>query len=95
MAKAVVLKTSNGVLLFGSIQCSNGAWFDAEGCYRYCQENTKALCEHQARKLIANATMLAHYPKESGEWSLHRYNFIDVEIPFEVDQTYKDLVEEV
>ena len=90
MAKAVILKTCHGVKLFGSIQCSNGAYFDAEGCFNYCNspqgEFEKRL---QAKKLLSNATLLGHKPKTDEEWYKNRENFIDVEIGYDdVNQEY-------
>ena len=36
MAKVVILKTSEGVKLIGNFQCSKGAYWNAEGCFKYC-----------------------------------------------------------
>ena len=33
MAKITILKTNKGTKILGAIQCSNGAYWDAEGCY--------------------------------------------------------------
>lgn len=88
MAKAVILKTPKGIMLMGAIQCSNGSWFDAEGCYRYCKEKTEERENHQAFKLMASSTLLAHYPKTKEKWYKDRGNFIDIEIPYDVDQTF-------
>lgn len=91
MAKAVILKTNEGVMLTGNFQCSNGVWFDAEGCFNYCNTNTtEALNKHQMHKLINNATLLGHQPITEPDWYKHRKNFIDVEIPYtDVIQEYQ------
>lgn len=90
-ARGVVLYTNKGILLLGRIQCSNGAWFDAEGCYNYCnQEKTDVFKEHQASKLCYNATILANYPRKGRDWYKERENFKDIDLPIIVDQTYKN-----
>lgn len=89
MARAVVLKTSEGVKLIGSYQCSNGKYWDAEGCYWYCNigtsERSNAL---QAQKLVSNATFLGFEPKMGEDWYKNRENFVDIEID------YQDVVQE-
>lgn len=92
MSKAVILKTNNGVLLLGNWQCSNGAYWDAEGCFKYCNgERIESLNRHQAYKLADQATTLGFRPKTGKDWYKHRENFIDIEIPYdEVDQTWKE-----
>lgn len=89
MAKAVILKTDRGIKIMGSIQCSNGCSFDAEGCFRYCNEH---ISEHrdklQAQKLMYASGTLANEPKEKEDWYKDRTNFIDIEIPYECDQSY-------
>ena len=88
--KAVILKTNNGIMLMGAIQSSNGAWFDAEGCYQYCNcENTKAGTLNQVHKLLYSSTKIGSLPKESEDWYRNRENFIDIEIPYQgVIQTW-------
>ena len=95
MAKGVILLTNKGTYLFGSIQCSNGAWFDAEGCFKYCQDETEReyIEKHQAFKLISGATLLAHGTKAGELWYKGRENFIDVEIPYEVNQSFPSVEE--
>lgn len=84
MAKAVVLKTNYGVNLIGAWQCSNGSYWDAEGCFNYCNnERTESMNRHQASKLIYNSTTLAFNPKTDEDWYKHRENFIDIEIPYD------------
>ena len=39
--KGVILKTDDGIKLFGCLQCSNGSWYNAEGCFKYCNDNKK------------------------------------------------------
>lgn len=91
MAKGVILLTDKGVKLMGSIQCSNGSYFDAEGCFNYCNgEKSELLNKHQANKLVANATSLnVRENAEDEDWYKNRENFKDVEIDYNVDQTYK------
>lgn len=89
MAKAVILKTDEGVRLLGAMQCCNGSWFDADGCYDYCQSKTDWMSSLQARKLIEQSTALGHEKAESG-WYKNRGNFVDVDIPFECKQEYED-----
>ena len=93
MAKAVVLKTDVGVKIIGCLQCSNGTWFDAEGCFKYCQEESDFLSEHQANKLKGCSSTLGH-DKTQKDWYKHRENFIDVEIDIDCIQSYGDLKEE-
>lgn len=90
MAKATILKTNIGIMVMGSIQCSNGAWFDAEGCYKYCNEEEKSdiFCKLQSDKLIYNSTLLSREPEAPDDWYKHRENFIDIEIAFECNQSY-------
>lgn len=87
MAKAVVLKTNMGVFIMGTIQCSNGTWFNAEGCFKYCQGKTESLSKHQASKLIVNASKLGHEKKDEN-WYKFRENFVDIEIPVKCSQCY-------
>lgn len=89
MAKAVILKTDRGLKIMGSIQCSNGCIFDAEGCFRYCNEH---ISEHrdrlQAQKLMYASGTLANEPNEKEDWYKDRENFVDIGIPYECDQSY-------
>ena len=88
MAKAVILKTDTGIYLLGAMQCSNGAWFDAEGCFKYChQEGTDFWNKLQADKLKCTATQIGR-DKFSEDWYKHRENFIDIDVPFECTQNY-------
>lgn len=95
MAKGVVLKTDRGVMLMGAIQCSNGAYFDAEGCFQYCNVSymipKHQVSRHQANKLIGCSTTLSRNEFAEYNWWENRANFIDVEIPFEIDQNYHGL----
>lgn len=92
MAKGVVLKTDRGVMLMGAIQCSNGAYFDAEGCFQYCNVShmipKHQVSRHQANKLIGCSTILSHNEFVERNWWENRNNFIDVEISYNVDQRY-------
>ena len=90
MARVVILKTDQGIQLLGSTQSSNGAYFDAEGCFRYCNENKSEQRNRlQATKLSYIATLLAYKPKSESDWYKHRENFIDTEVKYECDQSYK------
>lgn len=90
MAKATIFKTNIGIMMIGSIQCSNGAWFDAEGCYKYCNEDgmSNIFNKSQSDKLIYNSTLLSREPKAPDNWYKYRENFIDIEIAFECNQAY-------
>lgn len=75
MAKAVILKTSEGVKLVGSFQCSNGAYWDADGCFKYCNsESSETLNALQVTKLLYNATILGFEPKTKGDWYKDKKN---------------------
>ncbi len=87
MAKAVVMKTDQGIMLFGSTQTVSGVWWNAEGCYKYCQRSEKWLGALQSHKLVHASTLIG-YEKNSEDWFTKRENFIDVEIPFNCSQTY-------
>lgn len=91
MAKGVILLTDEGVKLIGTIQCSNGNWFDAEGCFKYCNsEETEPRNKHQAFKLKASATALnVRQNFRTADWYKNKENFIDVDINYCVDQSYK------
>lgn len=59
MSRVTILKTNKGTKILGTTQCSNGAYWDAEGCFRYCNlmgANLKgsypSMEEHQASKLL-------------------------------------------
>ena len=93
MAKGVILKTNEGVKLMGSFQCSNGSRFDAEGCYEYCNSSTyTAINLSNARKLMASATLLGHERLDDTLWFKDKNNFIDVDIQYEVNQDYIDVI---
>lgn len=90
MAKVVILKTDQGIQLVGNIQSSNGAYFDAEGCFRYCNENKSEQRNRlQATKLSCISTLLAYEPKSGFDWYKRRENFIDTDVQYECDQSYK------
>lgn len=88
MAKAVILKTSVGTRIMGALQDCSGNWFDAEGCFNYCNDNN-ADSKHQASKLINLSSDLGNERVEDKEWYKNRNNFIDVEIDYNTTQTYQ------
>lgn len=89
MAKGVILKTDEGVKLFGSTQCSNGAWWNAENCFNYCNSPKDDYFQrHQAVKLKAMATSMNVCTNNDIEWYKNADNFVDVDINYEVDQSY-------
>lgn len=90
MARVTLMKTSSGVYLMGTMQCCNGAFWDAEGCFKYCQEDSEFLSQHQASKLIYASTKIGHDKVEEQEWWKNRNNFIDLELNINIDQNYKD-----
>ena len=88
--RAVIIKTDEGMKLKGNMQCSNGAWWNAEGCFNYCQERTEFLSKHQALKLKSASTTIGH-ETAGNDWYKHRENFIDIEIeiPCECTQIWQ------
>ncbi len=90
MAKAVIFKTNKCTRIMGNTQCSNGAWFSAEGCYKYCNDNgSDFLDQHQADKLIYNSTLLGHDKVDNEKWYKDRNNFVDIEFDYDVNQEYQ------
>lgn len=90
MSKVVILVTNNGTKLIGTTQCSNGSWWDAEGCYKYCNsEGDEYWNQHQANKLLAIATDLGRDSVKDDKWYKNRNNFIDIEIPYNTEQRYR------
>lgn len=89
MANAVILKTNKGIKLCGSIQCSNGMVFDAQGCYNYCQSDSNRISKLQATKLMNISTSLGTECTEEN-WYENRNNFIDVTIPFDCTQITRE-----
>ena len=92
MAKGTILKTNKGIFLMGSIECSNGSKFDADGCYRYCNESDcdMVLTRVRVNNLIEVATLLSREVLADKSWYEYRNNFIDVDVDFECDQSYMD-----
>lgn len=81
--RATVLRTDRGTRLFWTFQDNRGYFFDAEGCYQYCQENG-AKGKIQARKLIhLSKKILDHTEPEN--WYRYRNNFMDLEIDIVLD----------
>lgn len=93
MTKVTILKTNNGTKILGTMQCSNGAYWDAEGCYKYCNNvgDSEIRKEVQAHKLLTITADLGHDSVEEKEWYKNRDNFIDVEIPYYTNQEYQYL----
>ena len=61
MEKVTILRTNKGTKILGTMQCSNGAYWDAEGCYKYCNNmDTDFMREHQAFKLVSIASDFGH-----------------------------------
>ena len=96
MSRVTILRTNKGTKILGTTQCSTGAYWDAEGCYRYCNllgTNLKgsypSMEEHQASKLLMFASDLGNDCVNEEKWWKNRENFVDIEIGYEVDQTYK------
>lgn len=79
--EVTILKTNEGTLLMGTIKSSNGAKFDAEGCFRYCNMTGKSdtYNQHNSHKLKSSSTLL-NFEKQSDDWYKHRENFIDAKI---------------
>lgn len=89
-AKAVILKTNSGIKLLGRMQCSNGAWWDAEGCFKYCNDDKLGdfYKDLQASKLKSVSTDIGNEANGDKLWYTHRENFVDVEIDYETNQEY-------
>ena len=89
MAKVTILKTNKGTRMLGATQCFNGAYWDAEGCFKYCNDaSSDFLNEHQSNKLLSISTELGHESVSDKEWWKNRDNFIDAKIDYEVNQKY-------
>lgn len=93
MTRVTILKTNEGTKILGAMQCSNGSYWDAEGCYRYCNnaDYSETGNEIQAHKLLMITADLGHDSVEEKEWYKNRENFIDVEIPYYTNQEYQYL----
>ena len=93
MTNVVILKTDVGLRLLGAMQCSNGAWFDATGCFNYCKEENDSLAAHQAKKLKIMSALIGR-EKAPADWYKHKENFIDYKIDLGSDfictQEYKE-----
>lgn len=79
----VLLKTKDGTYLMRAIPSSNGARFDADGCFRYCNEEgrSETYNKHSASKLCGISTLLDADAK-SEDWYKHRENFEDIVIEY-------------
>lgn len=90
MAKVTILRTNKGTKILGTTQCSNGAYWNAEGCYKYCNDmDTDFMKEHQAFKLVSIASDLGYDCVDEEQWWKNRDNFVDVEIDYDVTQIYQ------
>ena len=90
MAKVTILRTNKGTKILGTTQCSNGAYWNAEGCYKYCNDmDTDFMKEHQAFKLVSIASDLGRDCVDEEQWWKNRDNFVDVEIDYDVTQIYQ------
>lgn len=93
MAKAVIMETNIGTRILGSTQCSNGTYWTAQSCYEYCNRlNDDLLDLVQVSKLIQYSGGLGHNEVEDNFWYKNRDNFIDIDIDYETDQQYKDVL---
>lgn len=91
MARVTILKTNIGTRILGTTQCSNGSWWDADGCYKYCNnEDSEFMRRHQASKLISISSDFGTIKAEERWWE-NRENFVDVEIDFETIQSYQGM----
>ncbi len=90
MARVTILRTNKGTKILGATQCSNGAYWDAKGCYKYCNSmDTDFMKEHQAFKLVSIASDLGHDCVDEEQWWKNGDNFVDAEIDYDVVQTYQ------
>ena len=99
MANGVMIKTNNGTYLMGNTQCSNGCWFDAEGCFNYCnkvgkdedaEDEKDFLSQHQSKKLLHASTLIGNDFVNEVNWYKNKDNFIDIEIGIDLSQEYKN-----
>ncbi|MBO5388662.1 MAG: HD domain-containing protein [Lachnospiraceae bacterium] len=79
----VLLKTDDGTYLMRAIKSSNGASFNAEGCFRYCnmKDKSETYNKHNASKLCWLSTLLDD-EKQSKDWFKYRENFKDIVIEY-------------
>ena len=90
MAKVTILRTNKGTKILGATQCSNGAYWDAKGCYTYCNSmDTDFMKEHQAFKLVSIASDLGYDCVDEEQWWKNGDNFVDAEIDYDVVQAYQ------
>ena len=82
MAKAVLLKTNDGIRLVGVVKRNNLTLENAESYFNSCNNNkTEFFNMQQVAKLLANATTLSFNPVTGNDWYKHKENFVDIEIP--------------
>lgn len=84
MAKAVILKTNDGIKLVGVIKRNDIVLESAESYFNSCNNNKNEFFNmQQVAKLLANATHLSLTPVAENDWHKHRENFVDIEFPVE------------
>lgn len=90
MAKVTILRTNKGTKILGATQCSNGTYWDANGCFNYCNSmDTDFMNQHQSNKLLSISSDLGHDYVDEVEWWKNRNNFIDAEINYKTTQIYQ------
>ena len=97
MTKAVIIKTKDGTYLMGNRQCSNGYWFDAEGCFNYCnkvgkdgdaEDEKDFLSQHQSKKLLHASTLIGNDFVIESNWYKNKDNFIEIGIDLRQEYEY-------
>lgn len=84
MAKAVILKTNDGIKLVGVINRNDIVLENAESYFNSCNNNKNDFFNmQQLSKILAKATHLSLTPVAGNDWYKHRENFVDIEIPYE------------
>lgn len=79
--KAVLLKTDQGIMVFGSCQSASSEPWDADGCYRYCHSGISVTSNrHKSLLLKSSATIIDPEIKAGEDWYNDRANFADIEI---------------
>lgn len=80
--KAVLIKTDDGIMIFGSCQSSSCEQWDADGCHRYCNSGiSETSNNHKSLMLKSGATIIDPKVVVNSSWYKDRENFVDIEIP--------------